>query len=34
MGGSGGGWIEMDVLTQQRLGHMVVDLNLEERRRQ
>jgi hypothetical protein len=31
MGGGGGGWIEMGVLTQQRPGHMVVDLDLEER---
>jgi hypothetical protein len=31
MGGGGGGWIEMGVLTQQRPGHMVLDLDLEER---
>jgi hypothetical protein len=34
MGGGGGGWIEMCVLTQRRPCHMVVDLDLEERRRQ
>jgi hypothetical protein len=33
MGGDGGGWIEMGVLTRRQPDHMVVDLDLEERRR-
>jgi hypothetical protein len=30
MGGGGGGWIEMCVLTRRRPGYMVMDLDLEE----
>jgi hypothetical protein len=32
MGSGGGGWINVGVLTRQRPSHMVVDLDLQERR--
>jgi hypothetical protein len=31
MGGGCGGWIEIDISTRWRSGHIVVDLDLEEK---